>query len=287
MTYDYWPLFPVSILISTIAMSSGVGGAVFFAPLFIIVLKLNPAVAIGAALMTELFGFSSGLLAYARRRLIDYRLGLSLLICSVPAAIIGSLGADFFPPIVLKTIFAVGIIFIGLQLYLSFKREEKERLDTEIAQESRTHFESTLIGSDGTTYNYTVCEKSMGRLFAAVGGFFVGIISVGLAELEEYQLVARCRVPSPVAVATSIFVVVVTVLVASVGHFYHFFTAGDTQVLSQVYSLAIFTVPGVLIGGQLGPFVQARVNPDKMKTIISFLFIGIGIFMLASLGLIR
>ena len=287
MILDYWPLFPISILIATIAMSSGVGGAVFFSPLFIFALKLDPSVAIGTALMTELFGFSSGLFAYARRRLIDYRLGFALLMFSVPAAIIGSLSADVFPPIVLKTIFAVGIVFIGVQLYLSFKREEKERLDKEIAGDASIKYESSLTALDGTVYNYTVCERAMGRIFAAVGAFFVGIISVGLAELQEYQLVARCRVPSPVAVGTSIFVVVVSVFVASAGHFYHFFTAGDAGVWNQVLSLALFTIPGVLLGGQIGPFVQARVDPDRMKAIISFLFISIGLFMLASLALYR
>ena len=45
-----------------------IGGAVFFSPLFILVLKLEPSVAIGTALITELFGFASGLSAYWRRR---------------------------------------------------------------------------------------------------------------------------------------------------------------------------------------------------------------------------
>ncbi len=112
-TLELWYLLPLSVLIATIAMTSGVGGAVFFSPLFIIVLGLPPSVAVGTALTTELFGFSSGLYAYWNRRLIDFKLGTSLLMFAVPAAIVGSLSADVFPADVLKTIFAVGIIFIG------------------------------------------------------------------------------------------------------------------------------------------------------------------------------
>ncbi len=92
----------------------------------------------------------------------------------------------------------------------------------------------------------------------------------------------RCRVPSPVAVATSIFVVVVSVLVASLGHFYHFATAADPQMLTQVQSVVMFTIPGVIVGGQLGPLVQARVNPDLVKLGIATLFITVGIFMLTT-----
>ena len=48
----------------------------FFSPIFLFVLKLEPNVAIGTALLTELFGFSSGLFAYLRARLIDFKVGL-------------------------------------------------------------------------------------------------------------------------------------------------------------------------------------------------------------------
>ena len=280
LTSQNWYLFPVSVLIATVAMASGVGGAVFFSPLFIIVLKLEPSVAIGAALATELFGFSSGLYAYAKRKLIDYRLGAGLLMFSVPAAIVGSLSSEAFPAVVLKSIFAVGIIFIGTQLYTSYRREQREKIDRDIEEEAEVEHESELTARDGKVYRYTVCEKNQGRFFAAIGGAFLGMISVGLAELQEYQLVARCRVPSPVAVATSIFVVVVSVLTASLGHFYNFATGAEPGILRQVGSVVMFTIPGVIVGGQIGPLIQARLNPDIVKVAISLLFVGVGVFML-------
>jgi uncharacterized membrane protein YfcA len=63
----------------------------------------------------------------------------------------------------------------------------------------------------------------------------------------------------------------------SLGYWYLF------PVSIGVATLAMFTVPGVLIGGQLGPRVQARVNPDKMKVLISWIFMGVGAFMLSTL----
>ena len=139
-----------------------------------------------------------------------------------------------------------------------------------------------LVDRAGHEYAYTIRRPDQGRLFAAIGGAFLGAISVGLAELQEYHLIARCRVPSPVAVATSILVVVVSVLVASLGHFYHFATSADAEVLSQVLGIVMFTIPGVLLGGQLGPLVQTRVDPDQTKLGIAALFIGVGVFMLFS-----
>ncbi len=59
--------------------------------------------------------------------------------------------ADAFPAAVLKTIFAVGIVFIGTQLYSSDRREEKETLNKKIERESREGHESLLTDSAGTS----------------------------------------------------------------------------------------------------------------------------------------
>lgn len=114
-----------------------------------------------------------------KAKLIDYKLGVNLLIFSIPAAVLGTLMADFFDPNLLKSVFASGIIFIGWQLYSSFKQEEKEKLDKSIAEDFAKSFESTLTDSQGNTYFYTVCNKAIGRFFTMLGGFFLGMISVG------------------------------------------------------------------------------------------------------------
>ena len=78
LTFQYWYMLPVAILVATTAMASGVGGATFFAPIFILGLGLPPEVAIGTGLITEVFGFTSGMYAYVRKRLVDYRLAVAL-----------------------------------------------------------------------------------------------------------------------------------------------------------------------------------------------------------------
>jgi len=282
LTFEFWYLFPIAIVIATVAMSSGVGGAVFFSPLFMLGLQLNPRVAIGAALATELFGFTSGLIAYLKAKLIDFDLAKNLLLFSVPAVILGSYYAEKIPAIVLKAVFAVGLMFIGQQLFSSWRKEEKQKMEQKHREEYEDDFESELIDGTGKVYHYTVCNRNMGRSFAAIGGVFVGMISVGLAELQEYHLVARCKVPTPVAVGTSVFVVVITVFFASAGHFYEFAT-DEGEVMNQVLNVIIYTIPGVIIGGQIGPKLQTIVPEDKMKVAISVVFILLGVFMLYTL----
>lgn len=92
-----WWLFPVAIVIAAVANGAGIGGATFFSPIFVIVLGLEPAIAVGAALVTEVFGFASGVIAHARARAIDWRVVRMLVVASVPAAVIGSLLSGIAP----------------------------------------------------------------------------------------------------------------------------------------------------------------------------------------------
>lgn len=284
MVWELWWLFPTSVLVATIAMASGVGGAVFFSPIFLLILGLEPEVAIGTALLTELFGFSSGLAAYVRSQRIDYGLAGDLLRFSVPGAIAGVLLAGHIPDAALKAVFGAGILFLGYQLFSSWYSDQQADDGEEAGLDVDVHGKR-IVDRDGNVFEYSVRNRAVGRTFAAVGGGFLGMISVGLAELEEYELVARCKVPSQVAVATSVFVVVITVLVAVLGHGRAFLAHADAAAMREVMSIAAFTVPGVLIGGQTGPILGGKLDPGIMKVGISFLFMGVGVLMFITLAI--
>ncbi len=279
ITLDYWFMFPISIIIATMAMASGVGGATFFAPLFIVVLRLPPTVAIGTGLITEFFGFGSGVWSYYRKRLIDYKLGANLLMATIPAAIVGTILANAFPSDVLKAIVGVGLFGIGASFLRSPDKHEVQQIDAQIQEEYGEIGETTLITADGEEIRYTVCNRNEGRAIGGIGGLFVGMVATGLGELNSYFLMQRCKVPSKVAVATSVFVIAVTVLAASGSHLLRFAQEGG-DALDTVFSLVIFTVPGVIIGGQLGPRIATRISQHTLERALGVLFLLIGIITL-------
>lgn len=273
MSLEYWYLLPVAILVATIAMASGVGGATFFTPIFILGLGLPAEVAIGVGLITEVFGFISGLYAYARKRLIDYRLGLTLLIVTVPLALLGTWVAGFVDSEILKVILGVGLFAVALSFLRSPEHHDVAIMDVVIEDEyGGERAETCLITSEGEQICYKVCNKNEGRLISGVGGLFVGMISTGLGELNGYFLLQRCRVPSAVSVATSIFVVAFTALAAATGHLAQFTQAG-ADVMQVVLNIVIFTVPGVIIGAQFGSRVARRISQDTLERSLGVLFI--------------
>jgi len=273
MTIEYWFMLPISILVSTIAMASGVEGATFFSPLFILALRLSPEVAIGTALITEVFGFASGLFAYARKRLIDFRLGGSLLIVTIPMAILGTWLSGIIDAEYLMIILGVGLFIVALSFLRKPEPKVIQALDSGLAQEFKAKKAETILKTaDGEEIHYTVCNRTEGMTLSGIGALFMGMVSTGLGEMNGYFMLQRCRVPSKVSVATSVFVVAVTALIASAGHFIQFARSGGT-VLQTVLSLIIFTVPGVIIGGQIGSRIASRIPQRLLEVGLAFLFI--------------
>ena len=224
VSLEFWYMLPVAVLIATTAMASGVEGATFFSPLFILALGLPPEVAIGTGLVIEVFGFGSGLYAYVTRRLIDYRLGTALLVVTVPMALVGTWISGVVAPDILKSILGVGLVAVAASFLRAPGPENVALIDSDIRREEAFKpSETCLKTSSGEEICYTVCNRTEGRLIAGVGGTFIGMISTGLGELNGYFLLQRCRVPSKVAVATSVFVVAATPLTASMGHAVQFF----------------------------------------------------------------
>lgn len=281
MSLEYWFMFPVSVLIATIAMASGVEGATFFAPFFLLVLRLPPEVAIGTGLITEAFGFASGLFSYTRKRLIDYSLGLNLLIATIPAAILGTWASSRVAPDVLKAILGVGLAAVGFSFLRALNHKQILMLDNEV-QTSLPQLKSKtrLVAADGEEIEYKVCNRTEGMAISSVGALFMGLVSTGLGEMNGYFLLQRCRVPSKVAVATSVFVVAITALIAATGHLAGFLQNGG-EALETVLNLCQFTVPGVIIGGQLGSYAASKIPQRTLETGLGILFILVALLTLS------
>jgi uncharacterized membrane protein YfcA len=103
------------------------------------------------------------------------------------------------------------------------------------------------------------------------------MVSVGIGEVTISQL-TRKGLPIAVAAATSVMVVITTVVFASTTLFAQMIKSGGWAAVP--WNLLCYDIPGVLIGGQIGPRLQGRVSPHTMRRAISVLFVLLSVAML-------
>ena len=259
-----WWVFPVAVAIATVALSSGVSGALFFSPFFLLVVGLSPASAIGAGLMTELFGTSFGSYNYIRQRVIDFRTVHFLLAAAIPAVVAGGLLSHRIEPGILRTIFGTVLVLLAIVVLYHSTQKEKSPTARIWDQASRT---TEIHARDGAQFKYRTCNRPVGVALAGIGGFLTGLMSAGLPEIATTQLVLRCRIPPRVAVATSIFVLTVIA----------FFGAGIHSLSAQpAWHVVVWSVPGVIVGAQIGPRVSGKLPALIAERILGVLFLSIG-----------
>ena len=276
----YWFMFPVSIVVATCAMLSGIGGAALFTPIFILVFPLlgpeyalaSTMTAIAAALFTQTFGFLSGFVGYYRLKLIDYELARRILWFSIPVGIAGAVVANSVSDSVLIASYSVLVAVLAFVMW----RNPIKPGDPAVHLEGRVVIEKT--DSRGQTYSYDRPKLGFASYaLTGIGAFLTGMVSVGIGEVTISQL-TRKNIPIAVAAATSVLVVILTVVFASATLFAELIQAGGWTAVP--WNLLVYDIPGVLIGGQIGPRLQGLVPQHRMRQAISVLFILLAIAMM-------
>ena len=69
-------------------------------------------------------------------------------------------------------------------------------------------------------------------------------------------------------------------LTAAAGHLYAFAVHAAPGTLTQVGQVVLFTIPGVILGGQIGPWLQTRLAPATVRLGMAGVFCTLGLFML-------
>jgi uncharacterized membrane protein YfcA len=272
-------MFPVSIIVATCAMLSGIGGAALFTPIFILVFPLlgpeyilhSTIAAISAALITQTFGFLSGYVGYYRRRLIDYSLAYRILLVAAPVGVLGALVASLVHDSVLLMSYSILVAVLAAVMW-------RNRPPAIVGSGSQTHSIRTIVDSRGHEYSYEVPRLGVASYaLTALGAFLTGMVSVGIGEVTISKL-TRKGLPIAVAAATSVLVVIVTVALASTTLAAQLIKSGGWAAVP--WDLLVYDIPGVLIGGQIGPRLQGKIAPHVMRRAIAILFFVLAIAMM-------
>lgn len=295
-------MLPTAAIVATTCQLSGIGGAALFSPIFLIAFPLlgeeypldSAGAAIASALLTEVFGFASGLSGYARRGLVAWPIALQFAVVSVPAAFIGALCAPLLAssPLLLRSLYALLMFGLSAFLILSPRPDEMQVPEECAVGSGGNDTELSLEAANGRVYTYRAPSTGdAASIGITVGGAsLTGLLGVGVGEVVLPQLVRGCCMPLPIAAGTSVAVVVATAAAAAIVQFAtlaSLSSAAGASALSVVpWNLVKWTIPGVLIGGQLAPLIASRgvLSDEQIERVAAVLFASVGLaFVVASL----
>ncbi len=246
MSFEYWYMFPVSIVIAILANSSGFSGGVLFQPIYNLFMNIPIQNAVATGIATETVGMTSGAIRYLVYRMTELPIFFTMIMLTIPGVVVGNHALMVVNADLLKLI--LGVIILGIATMQLFNAIRK---------------------TFGTRENIPIEDIYRFMWAPPLGGFFSATTGTGICEIAQPVLEKGLGIKTKRANATAILLEatadwVITILNLHAGLI--------------LWELWIFTGAGVIIGGQIGPYIS-KFLPDRIvKVVFSLAVVVIGIF---------
>jgi hypothetical protein len=231
-----WIALPAGLIIATLATMVGFGGGVLWMPFLLLVTRLEPAQAVTTSLIIQVAGMGSGSVAVIRSRKADFSLSFFLSACAFIGIPIGVWLSSIISPD--SIIFLLGIISMAMALVFVY-----------------THDDANGASGQKTTLRQSAPYLWLSTLFAVL----TGLLSMGVGDFLVPILRNRLKIGMETAMATCLVVMAVNAA----------FAAGLHLIIGDPFAsrVVLWALPGVLIGGQIGPRLAGRIDERTLKEI--------------------
>jgi uncharacterized membrane protein YfcA len=251
----------------------GVGGGFLLTPLLIFI-GISPAVAVATEANQIVAASVSGVLAHTRRRNVDFKMGIILMIGGFAGS---GVGVWIFT--LLRNIGQVDLLvqlsyvaFLGivgsLMLFESVRAIFRHR--SGVASRGKLHQHTWLHGLP-FKMRFRRSRLYISAILPLGIGFFVGILAaimgVGGGFLMVPAMIYLLGMPASVVVGTSLFQIIfvtanVTLLQAINNH-------------SVDVVLALLLLTGAVIGAQLGTKVSGKLRGEELRGLLALMVLGV------------
>ena len=213
----------------------GIGGGIVIIPLLVYVAGLPVNIATGVSMVQAFFATVSGLVVHRKKRTVDVKLGILLGAMGVIGALIGSLGSKWLSDLTLLTVYFALVVVAIILMFMAPK------------------------GADATEYKYFA---PLAGALGLIVGVLAGMLGVGGGFIMTPLMISVMRLPTRVAVGTSLLMILPTTLSGSVGKI----ATGQVD-----FSIALVVIVGSIIGAQFGGRANSRVAPSMVRLVLTVL----------------
>jgi len=221
-------LFPIIFAASFVLTMVGLGGGLIFSPLFIL-LQFPIHTAVSASLFLNGIAAISAAITYFRKKMVDVKIGLPLIISSSLFAPLGAYATSKVNLQLFTAILAVVILLAAVRMIFSKKVESEGK---KIA---------------------TAYKIMGGAVIGMVIGFVAGLLGIGGGVFIVPLLIYVLGVPTKTAAATSIFIVVFSSFSGFIAH---------VSIAVPDWRFILMAALFSFTGGQLG----SRIMAEKLKS---------------------
>jgi uncharacterized membrane protein YfcA len=234
-----WMALPAGFLIATLSTLVGFGGGILWMPYLILVARLDPTQAVVTSLVIQVGGMGSGSVAVIRAKKADLRLSFYLAACAFLGVPIGVwlstlVSAD-------SIVFLLGALSLALALVFVYARDD---------------FDDPLLKR--VSLRQTAPYLWLSTVFAVL----TGLLSMGVGDFLVPILRNRLRLNMESAMAACLIVMAMNAALAAILHL----MIGERFATG----LVLWAIPGVIIGGQVGPRLAGRIPDQTLKEIFIY-----------------
>ncbi|CAN5685342.1 sulfite exporter TauE/SafE family protein [soil metagenome] len=249
------------LLVGFLVGLTGVGGGSLMTPFLVTVMGVPAPTAIGTDMVYATVTKLTGSWQHYRQRSINLEVALFLGIGSIPASLLGVRTLEWIKDsfdagrvdAIMITVIAITLVVVGGSLI--FRTFMPERWT-----ERKQH------RWDGKS-RMTVKRRVFTIVFGAAGGYLVGLTSIGSGSIMAVILLLLYPLSPAVIVGTDIAHATVLSLVTGIAHM----TQGNVD-FGLVGTLLLGSIPGVLIGSRVAPWLPAR--PLRIVLSVMLVFVG-------------
>ncbi len=231
---------------------AGMSAAAVIAPMLIVFLNVEPYMAVGIALASDVLASAISAVTYAKHKNIDLKNGIVLMVTILVFTIVGSVAASYLNATLMGNISMFLTLFLGVKFIVKPITTTKEQM-LQVSQKQRV-IRSIISG--------------------VVVGFICGFVGAGGGIMMLILLTSVLGYELKTAVGTSVFIMTFTALLGAVSHFV---IGGMPDVLILVLSI-VFTLVWALLAAKFANKVSHKTLNRALGIVLVVLGISIIVF---------
>lgn len=262
---EWFILSLIGLIAGTLGSLMGLGGGIIVVPAlmmlsgYLAILEgITPQMAVGTSLLIMIFTGLSSTLAYLKQKTVDIKSGWFFFAGSGSGALVGVYFNNGIDTQMFLIFFGIFIIVVSFILMI---RKYLRPLKL-----TRRGIKREYIDETGETIEYGY-HPILALSIAFVVGMCSGLFGIGGGSLMVPAMILLFGFPPHRAVATSMFMILLSASLSSVTHI----ALGN---VNWLYALAL--IPGAWVGGKLGATINSRLQSDTIVNLLRIFLVIIG-----------